>query len=168
VGHQPRHGSSPGALPVGIAGGLRLEGSGVDGFSRPWCREPIETRRKGPMQNRRGSLLIVVAGFVALAFIVGTVIADELIGVMTKVDVENKKITVVEKDTDKEIEITITDETEQVKKSGNVKVDLEKLSKGVERAKEKGRKGVNVVVTHEKKVASKIEIKFQKKKKAAD
>ena len=49
-----------------------------------------------------------------------------------KVDVDGKKITVVEKDTDKEIEIKITDETEQVSKKGNGKVDLEKLETQVQ------------------------------------
>ena len=68
-----------------------------------------------------------------------------------------KKVTVVEKDTDKEIEVTITDDTEYVtpKKSG--KVDLERLAKGIEKAKERGKQGIRVKVTHEKGVASKIE-----------
>ncbi|MGP0069847.1 MAG: hypothetical protein ACLQGP_40375 [Isosphaeraceae bacterium] len=122
------------------------------------------------MQSRRGFLLTIVTGFVAMALVVGSVFADELLGVLTKVDVEGKKLTVVQKDTDKEIEVKVTDETEQVqKKKGEtttVKLDLEKLSKGVERAIEKGRKGVDVVVTHEKGVASKIEVKYQRKKKA--
>ena len=58
--------------------------------------------------------------------------------------------------------ITITDDTEVVKKGETVKVDLEELEKAVKKAQEKGRKGVSVKITHEKKVASKIE--FQKKK----
>ena len=66
------------------------------------------------MQSRRGFLLMLITGFVAMAFVVGSVIADELLGVISKVDVEGKKITVIEKDTEKEIEIKITDETEQV------------------------------------------------------
>ena len=56
-------------------------------------------------------------------------LADELLGVITKVDADAKKITVVEKDTDKEIEVKITDETEYVTKKGTGKVDFEKAGK---------------------------------------
>ena len=62
----------------------------------------------------------------------------------------------MEKDTEKEIEIKITDETEQVSKKGNTKVDLEKLETKVKKAQDAGKK-VNVKVTHEKNVASKLE-----------
>jgi signal transduction histidine kinase len=41
--------------------------------------------------------------------------------VLTKVDVEGKKITVIEKDSDKEIEIKITDDTERISKKQAVK-----------------------------------------------
>jgi hypothetical protein len=117
------------------------------------------------MQNRRKFLLTLAATVVGMGLVVASVLADELLGVLTKVDIEAKKITVVEKDTDKEIEVKITDETEQVTKKGAVKVDLEKLSKAVEKAKDAGKK-VSIKVTHEKGVASKLE--FQKKKKAAE
>ena len=50
----------------------------------------------------------------------------------------------------------ITDETEYVSKKGTAKVDLEKLAKGVEKAKEKGSKGIRVKVEHENAVASRI------------
>ena len=71
------------------------------------------------MLNRRKLLLAVTMCVVAMGF-VASVVAEELLGVMTKVDVEGKKITVVKKDGDdeKEIVITITDDTEQVKKKG--------------------------------------------------
>ena len=117
------------------------------------------------MQNRRKFWFTMFAAVAGMGLVVASVIADELLGVLTKVDIDAKKITVVEKDTDKEIEVKITDETEQVTKKGAVKVDLEKLSKAVEKAKDAGKK-VSVKVTHEKGVASKIE--FQKKKKAAE
>jgi hypothetical protein len=113
------------------------------------------------MQNRRKFLLTITAGVVAMGFVVASVVADELLGVITKVDVDGKKITVVEKGTDKEIEVKITDDTETVTKKGAVKVDLEKLSKGVQKAQDAGKKGVSVKIIHEKNVASKIE--FQKK-----
>jgi hypothetical protein len=93
-----------------------------------------------------------------LRVVAGSVLADELLGVITKVDIEGKKLTVVEKDTDKEVIVTITDTTEQVTKKGSAKVDLEKLSKGLEKAKEKGAKGINSKITHEKGVASKLEM----------
>jgi hypothetical protein len=119
------------------------------------------------MQSRRKFLLSLTAAVVAMGFVVASVIADELIGVLSKVDVEGKKITVIEKDTDKEIEIKITDETEQVSKKGNTKVDLEKLDGLVKKIQESGKKGPQVTVTHEKNVASKIQMKrggFQKKR----
>jgi hypothetical protein len=120
------------------------------------------------MKNRRGFLLTCVTGFVAMALVVGTVIADELLGALSKVDVEGHSITVIEKETDKEVKIKITDDTILVtKKKGEVvesKVDLEKLAAGLKKADEAGKK-VNLKITHEKNVASKIE--FQKKKKAA-
>jgi hypothetical protein len=118
------------------------------------------------MQNRRKFLLTLTAGVVAMGFVVASVIADELIGALTKVDVDGKKITVVEKDTDKEVVLKITDETEQVSKKGNTKVDLEKLESYVKKAEDAGKK-LQVTVTHEKGVASKIAIKkggFGKKK----
>lgn len=129
------------------------------------------------MQTRRAFLLTVITGFVAMVF-VGSVIAEDLLGVLTKVNVEGKVLTIEKKGSDpvEEIKIKVTDKTEQVsKKKGEeeptiVKLDtehLESLAKGVERAKEKGRKGVNVKVTHEKGVASKIELKSGKRGKKA-
>jgi hypothetical protein len=117
------------------------------------------------MTTRRALLLTMTSGFVALAVLAAPVIADELLGVLTKVDVEGKALTVVEKDTDKEIKVTVNDQTEVTTKQGPAKVDresLEKISKRLERAKEKGAKGLPVNVTHEKGVASKI--KFARKK----
>lgn len=117
------------------------------------------------MQSRRGFLFKLTAGFAAMALvIVGSVIADELLGTITKVDVEGKKITVVEKETDKEIQIKITDDTKQVSKKGERAVDLEKLDSFVKKVQDAGKKGITAKITHEKKVASKIEI--QRKKRA--
>ncbi len=115
--------------------------------------------------NRRKFVLTLTACFAAMGFVVATVLADELLGVITKADATAKKITVLEKDTDKEIEVTITDDTEYVSKGGTVtgKVDFEKLEKGIEKAKEKGKKGISVKITHEKNVASKIETVGKKK-----
>src|SRR5207248_2265982 len=76
------------------------------------ARSGLKQERVETMQNRRGFLLTLVTGFVAMAFVVGTVFADELLGVLTKVDVDGKKLTVVEKDTDKEVVVKTTEDTE--------------------------------------------------------
>jgi hypothetical protein len=116
------------------------------------------------MQSRRGFLVKVAAGFAAMALVVvGSVIADELLGVITKIDVEGKKITVVEKDTDKEHKVTITDDTVQVTKKGETKVDLEKLDGFLKKVQDNGGKGIEAKITHEKNVASKIQITRKKK-----
>ena len=117
------------------------------------------------MSNRRKFMTILTTLVAAFAFVVGSTLADELLGVLTKVDTAGKKVTVVEKDTDKEVEVTVTDTTEWVTKKGSSKIDLEKVSTQVEKAKEKGRKGINVTVTHEKAVASKIAPSAPAKKK---
>jgi phage terminase small subunit len=116
------------------------------------------------MQSRRKLLIAFTTCFVAMGFVVASVLADELLGVLTKVDVEGKKITVVENDTDKEIEIKITDDTEQVSKKGTGKVDLEKIETKLKKTQDAGKK-INIKVTHDKNVASKIE--FPKAKGAA-
>ncbi len=119
------------------------------------------------MQSRRKFMLLVSASVAAMGFVVATVFADELIGVITKIDVEGKKITVLEKDSDKEVVVKITDDTEQVSKKGNSKVDLEKLEGYLKKMQDAGKKGLSAKITHEKNVASKIQIqKGQGKKKA--
>jgi len=120
------------------------------------------------MKNRRKFLMFLTTGVVAMAVIVGSAIADELIGYISKVDVEGKKATVVDKD-DKETEITITADTEYVnQKKESSKIDLEKFATQVAKAKEKNKKGLNVTVTHEKGTASKIEQKKFTKKAATN
>ncbi len=118
------------------------------------------------MKNRRAFLLTLTAGAMALAVIVAPVIADELFGVITKVDVAGKKLTVEEKESGKEIEVTTTDDTEVVTGKGSNKIDLEKLSGQLAKIQEKGKKGINAEITHEKKVVSKIKVQFGKKKAA--
>ena len=114
------------------------------------------------MLSRRNLFLKFAVCFVATGFVVASVVADELLGVLSKVDVDGKKITVVEKDTDKEIEVKVNDDTEYPGKGNKTaKVDLEKLEAKVKKATDAGKK-VNVKVTHDKNIASKIE--FQKKK----
>ena len=117
------------------------------------------------MHNRRKFLLTLTAAVVGMGLVVASVLADELLGVIIKADPAAKKITVLENDTDKEVVVTITDDTEYVTKKGTGKVDFEKLEKGIEKAKGKGAKGISAKITHEKSVASKIEVQ---KKKAAN
>jgi len=110
------------------------------------------------MKNRRGFLLALVAGLMAAAVIITPVIADELFGVITKVDVAGMKLTVAEKGTDKDVVVTVTPDTEYVSGKGeSSKVDLEKIAKNVAKAQDAGKKGMNTKITHEKGVASKIE-----------
>lgn len=115
------------------------------------------------MKKRRAFPLVLIAGFMALAVVVAPAIADELLGVLTKVNIEGKKLTVVEKGSDKEVEVTVNDDTEWVTPKGASKIDLEKVSKRLEKTQSKGAKGIPVKVTHEKAVASKIESTFRKK-----
>jgi hypothetical protein len=118
------------------------------------------------MMNRRGFMLALTTSLVAMVFVVGSVIADELLGTIIKVDASAKQLTVVPKDSDKEIKIKVTDDTEVVRKKGNQKLDLEKLEKFLEKVQDKGAKGIQAKITHEKGVASKIQYKMRKK--AAD
>jgi hypothetical protein len=115
------------------------------------------------MMNRRGFMLSLTTGLVALVLVVGSVIADELLGTIIKVDADAKQIVVVQKDTDKEIKVKVTDKTEEIRKKGNRKVDLEKLEKALEKAKENGEEGIQAKITHEKGVASKIQYTMKKK-----
>jgi uncharacterized membrane protein len=120
-----------------------------------WAFSRLATGGQAPMQSRRKLLIAFSACFVAMGFVVASVLADELLGVLTKVDVEGKKITVVDKD-DKETVVTITDDTEQVGRTKNTKLDLKKLESRHKKAQDAEKK-INVKVTHEKNVASKIE-----------
>jgi hypothetical protein len=150
--------------PPGTGPNRRAFPSGNVGGSRLGDASSCDLWRNNRMLIRRKFLLTLSAAVAGMGLVVASVLADELLGVITKVNADAKKVTVVEKDTDKEIEITITDDTEYVTKKGTGKVDFEKLEKSLEKAKENGAKGINVKITHEKGVASKIE----KAKKAAN
>src|SRR5436305_8453662 len=91
------------------------------------------SRRRFPMKKL---LQTLATSFMALAVVVVAANADELFGVLTKVDADAKKVTVVEKDTDKEVLVTVTDDTEYVTKKGSSKVDLEKISRNLTKAKD--------------------------------
>src|SRR5690242_11858962 len=118
------------------------------------------------MKNRRSFLLAMVSGVMALGVVVGAALADELFGTITKVDVAGSKITVLPKDEDKEVEVTITKDTVQLKKGEEVPVDLEKIDGFVKKVQDAGKKGVPAKITHENRKASKIQFLFGKKKAA--
>jgi len=106
------------------------------------------------MQNRRTFLLSLTAGIVAAAVIITPVIAEELFGVVSNVDVEGKKLTVKTKD-GVDVVVTTTDSTEIVNGNGDT-IDLAKIARGVSKAKDAGKTPAKAKVTHEKGVASKI------------
>jgi hypothetical protein len=93
---------------------------------------------------------------VALGLIAGTALADEFFGTIIKSDAEAKTVTVVDKETGKEIVVKTTDKTEYVTKKGSSPIDYEKVAKNIEKAISKGRKGISVKVEHENAVATKI------------
>ena len=114
------------------------------------------------MQNRRKLLFMLSATFVGMALVVASALADEVLGFITKVDADAKKITVVTKDKDEELVLETNADTEYIAKKGEegVKVDkevYEKLEKSIEKAKEKNRKGVMAKITYDKKIISKIQ-----------
>jgi len=120
------------------------------------------------MQARRKFLFLAISGVVALGLIAVPVLADELFGTITSVDIEGKTLSVVPKDSEDTIKVKVTDQTEYITKKGNSKVDLEKISKNIEKAKDKGAKGVMVKIEHDKKVATKIYPAAKKKEAPKD
>ena len=111
------------------------------------------------MKSRRSFLRVVACAAVALTVAIAPALADELIGRITKVDVEGKKVVVTETGTDKDVEVAVTDDTIFSTPKGDRKVELEKLQQRVEKSK----KGIAVEVTHDKGVASKIKVVAKKK-----
>ncbi|MDX2038177.1 MAG: hypothetical protein SFX72_16130 [Isosphaeraceae bacterium] len=117
------------------------------------------------MKNRRAFLSSLTVAFVALGIVAGSALADELLGVLKSVDVENSKITVIPKGSEKEVVVTITDKTEQVTKKGATPVKLKGLVKALEKATDAGKK-VQIKVEHENAVATKIQLGGAPKKKS--
>lgn len=111
------------------------------------------------MTRRRVFLRTAICAFAALAVVAVPAIADELIGKIIKVDIDQKILTVTPKDGGDDVKVTTNDETiyETPKKEG--KIDLGKVSKALE----KNKNGINVVITHEKAVASRIKVQAKKK-----
>jgi uncharacterized membrane protein len=107
------------------------------------------------MLLRRKTLMALACATVALGTVVIPAVADELLGTITKVDVEGKTMVVTTKD-GKETHVAITDETKLMSKKGSARVDLEKLETRVKKTQDAGKKGVMAKIELEKGVASKI------------
>ena len=117
------------------------------------------------MKNRREFVLTLTAGLVALAVIITPVIAEELLGVLTKIEDGGKKLTVESKEDGKDVIVTTNGDTEYVTKNGTVKFEnaVEKLSGFLTKVQDAGKKGIPIKVTHDKGVASKIQVTAKKK-----
>jgi hypothetical protein len=118
------------------------------------------------MKDRRSIMMALAVGLVALAVVVAPAIAEELFGVITNVNVEDMKLTVLSKEDDSETIITTNEDTELVTQKGANKVtkkSLEGLNKFVTKVKDAGKKGIPARITHENKVASKITVLAKKK-----
>ncbi|WP_165250882.1 hypothetical protein [Paludisphaera soli] len=123
------------------------------------------------MASYRGWVRASAALATALAVVMGSVFADEIYGVITKVDPEARKITVFQKKADKETVLIVDEDAELItpKDESGSKVDLKKMEKMLSKSKERNpdAKGIRVRVTHEGDKASKIEV-LAKKKAAAE
>jgi hypothetical protein len=108
-------------------------------------------------------MLAFTTSLVTLILVFGSVFADELLGTIIKVDVDAKTLTVVQKSTDKEIQVKVTDKTEHVTKKGTRKFDMEKAEKLLEKVQDNGEKGIPAKIMHENGVASKIQYISKKK-----
>lgn len=101
------------------------------------------------MRTRLTFLMMLTGGLTAALILAIPALADELLWRVKDVDASTKKIVVVEKGTNKDVDVAINDQTVIELPSGKTpkKFDIEKLKKR------------RVAVTHENGVASKIVIK---------
>lgn len=104
------------------------------------------------MKSRRKSLMSLACAAMALGVMITPALASELIGRITKVDVDSKTLLVTEQDTDLEIKVKVNDRTVAATRKGEQKVDLEKVKETLEKAKS----GIAVTIIHQKGTASKI------------
>ena len=104
------------------------------------------------MKTRRSWLPSLTAGLVALAVLVVPAIAAELMGTVKSVDADGMKMMVIEKGTEKEVEVTIKSSTKIENPKGKM-MELAKI-----------KKDQRVEVTHEGGVASKVVVKGAPKK----
>jgi hypothetical protein len=110
------------------------------------------------MKTRRTFPMALACAAVALGLVVIPALADELLGRITAVNVDAKKITVSQKDSDVAIQLKVTDQTIFVTPKGDRPVDLAKLRERVEASK----KGIPVRVAYEGDTASEVRLGFHK------
>ncbi len=104
------------------------------------------------MKTRRTWIRSLTAGLVAVAVLVVPAIAAELMGTVKSVDADGMKMVVMEKKTDKEVEVTIKATT------------VIENAKGKRFMLEKVKADSKVEITHEGGVASKVVVKGMPKK----
>ena len=107
---------------------------------------------------------MLTAGLVAAAVVMTPVIAEEFVGMITKVDMEGKTLTVL-KQGGEDIEIKTTDSTEISATKGEM--DPEKLTRFVKKQEESGKHGATATITAENHVASRVFLGAFKKKEAS-
>jgi hypothetical protein len=111
-----------------------------------------------PMLARRKFLVVALTLCTSLALTVGGVLAAELLATIKSVDADAKKITVTPKEGGDDVVVTIKESTEWYGKKGKIEgYTLEKAKKGME-----------LEITHEGGVASKVVIKKGAGKKKKD
>ncbi len=110
------------------------------------------------MQTRRSRILALTVAFVALGVIVLPALAAELMGTVKTVNPDENKIVVTEKGSDKDVEVTITNDTVFYNAKGEVRKKMD-LAKYKEKAEGKAR----IKVEHEDGVASKVYLGVPKK-----
>jgi hypothetical protein len=108
------------------------------------------------MKSRRTFLMPLSCAAVALGVVVLPALAEDLFGRITAVDVPAKKVTVDPKGEEKDVVVTVKDDTviEAGKKGEERKLSLDELKADVE----KSERGLFGVVTHEDNAASKIRV----------
>ena len=121
------------------------------------------------MKTPRSFLVGLAAGVVGLALIPGVSLAGEILGHLTKVDADGKKLTITETGSGKSTVVTVNDKTVFTGKKGETSADLSKLSKQLAKADDSGKtKKFDVKITEEKGVAVKVQLGGEPKKAKTD
>jgi hypothetical protein len=110
------------------------------------------------MKHLRALLLTLTTTFVATTLILTPVFAEQLFGVITKVDPDANEVVLVPSDRKAaERKIKTTPNTEIVSAKGKT-IGLKALDEVVQKEQAAGKKGTFAKVTHENNVASKITV----------
>jgi hypothetical protein len=108
------------------------------------------------MKNPRALLLALTTGIAAVTAVLTPALAEQLFGVITRVDLDENKIVLVTPGKEAP-EIKTTASTEVVSSHGD-KIDLKVLKGAVAKEQQAGKKGAFAKVTHENNIASKITV----------